>query len=637
MKKCLLSLLLVIVILSSILPLSNLKVNAANIEDDNVFLTQQTNYTCTLVSATMMVRRTAILAGLSNWESITESSMRAVAWKENAGLYYNFSYTLNGTKITVKGYENGLSGSYESRKTKLINLLDEHPEGVVIYNHSPAHAVLLTKYEESTDTFYCADPAPTVTRGQIPLSKCSLSGSGQENKITALETYWLVTSPSVSYTPITNADITNGTYYFSSFEYSTESSNYMYMKSDSNTTNTIGLTYGDPNDSSKFEIIRDGNYYLIQPTSTQKEYVLATYWKNGSSTQSGDEIALWGNDGDLSQRWIFEEYAGGYVIHPADRPSLVWTRENDKVILRPFESYTTQIWTLDCHHEFVYNHDDQNCTWVDPCATHWEECTKCGYKKAAQEHNWDSYVYTTDNTSIMYLESGHIKQCSTCGAMDLVDHNLEAFADSTYHWTECSVCNYKSEEIPHEMKFMTDSSSGYIVSLNGYHYYQCTVCNHSEKELCQFDNVCDTLCNICQSPNSLRAPNHQYASAHDNSKHWQECECGEKINEALHSYNITTDGNTTYYNCTGCEYVYTQTSSGETEVPATDSPSGNDPSNDESSSDRPSTDKPTSPSDYFVDAFKTGCGLTMNVSAMLIIAVIIISAIILKKNPSKTK
>ena len=236
-----------------------MKVNAANIEDDNVFLTQQTNYTCTLVSATMMVRRTAILAGLSNWESITESSMRAVAWKENAGLYYNFSYTLNGTKITVKGYENGLSGSYESRKTKLINLLDEHPEGVVIYNHSPAHAVLLTKYEESTDTFYCADPAPTVTRGQIPLSKCSLSGSGQENKITALETYWLVTSPSVSYTPITNADITNGTYYFSSFEYSTESSNYMYMKSDSNTTNTIGLTYGDPNDSSKFEIIRDGN------------------------------------------------------------------------------------------------------------------------------------------------------------------------------------------------------------------------------------------------------------------------------------------------------------------------------------------------------------------------------------------
>lgn len=488
MKRKMLTFLMACVLIASMIPMMLLEMNAASIEDDQVFLNQQTNYTCTLVSATMMVRRTAILAGLENWESITESSMRKVAWKEGAGLYYNFSYTLNGVKITVKGYENGLSGSYETKKAKLIKLLGEHPEGVVIYNHYPAHAILLTKYDESTDTFYCADPAPNITRGQIPLSKSSLAGSGQTEKISGLDTYWIVTSPDVTYDPVVNASVPDGTYYFSSHEYSQEEHSHMYMKNDSGSNNAIGLSGGETDESAKFEIKKDGNYYLLQPTTTQKGYVVATYWSNGSSTQSGDAIALWENDGDLSQRWIFEEFEGGYVIRPADNTGLAWTREGGRIILRPFESYSSQVWTLEdasvCVHDYQYKADAE----VTAQSNHWKECTKCGDIIEYRHHSWD--IVCLDNRvhavackvcgvalekDLHFYSSVCDPSCNGCDYLRDASHNFQVEYDSTHHWEAC-ICfgcdqtRDKSEHIyRHEIR-------------DGYEIYSCTGCEYSYRK-----------------------------------------------------------------------------------------------------------------------------------------------------------
>lgn len=135
----------------------------ADITADNVFLKQKTAETCTACAAAMMLRRAAILRGDSNWKSITESSVKSVAWAD--GLFWDFTYS----KFNV--VHGNLTGSASSKKSKLINLLKEHPEGIVLYysGGSKQHAVLLTHYEDGV--FYCSDPDWGKPDGIIPLNK----------------------------------------------------------------------------------------------------------------------------------------------------------------------------------------------------------------------------------------------------------------------------------------------------------------------------------------------------------------------------------------------------------------------------------------------------------------------------------
>jgi hypothetical protein len=161
------------------------KVNAATFDDINqsaVFVKQQAKDTCTLASAVMMVRRAAMATGNSNWAAITESSMKGTAWKNGSGLYYNFTYA--GIKVS-----NGKLYNNSSNVNKLIELLQSHPEGVVIYDYSKPHAILLTDY--TNGTFYCADPANSTPSGRIPITSASIT-------INSADAYWYVASPQVN-------------------------------------------------------------------------------------------------------------------------------------------------------------------------------------------------------------------------------------------------------------------------------------------------------------------------------------------------------------------------------------------------------------------------------------------------------
>ncbi len=166
-----------------------IEAEAATFEDINnssVFVKQQTNYTCTLASAVMLVRRAAMLTGNNNWASITENSMRGTAWLEGSGLYYNFTYA--GVSVKHASLPTGSSNT-----ATLINLLASHPEGIILYYHnsdySVAHAVLLTDY--TNGVFYCADPAKVngVENGRIPISKAWVVTISNANE------YWYVSSP----------------------------------------------------------------------------------------------------------------------------------------------------------------------------------------------------------------------------------------------------------------------------------------------------------------------------------------------------------------------------------------------------------------------------------------------------------
>ena len=169
--------------LSIIVPASAVSTN-----DSTVFLKQNTGSTCTLSAAAMMLRRRAILDGSSNWSSITESNLKPTAWVTGQGARFNYTY--NGVSVTTKSLKN-FSGD---KKEYFISMLSAHPEGIVVYNHSKPHAVLLTDYDATTDTFYCADPSTAAPNGRIKFLNSRIPGDTQDSKISNISQIWYIKS-----------------------------------------------------------------------------------------------------------------------------------------------------------------------------------------------------------------------------------------------------------------------------------------------------------------------------------------------------------------------------------------------------------------------------------------------------------
>ena len=145
--------------------------------DAGFYFKQSRGGTCTLASAAMMLRRRAYFDGLNAWTDVTENSVRSTAWSN--GLSHSFTY-----KEMQVGYAT-LPSSTAEKTQLLIKLLQEHPEGIVLYDRNQPHAVLLTDY--TNGVFYCSDPAGNISSGRIPLSSSSVSISGAS-------CYWYVTS-----------------------------------------------------------------------------------------------------------------------------------------------------------------------------------------------------------------------------------------------------------------------------------------------------------------------------------------------------------------------------------------------------------------------------------------------------------
>jgi len=163
------------------------------INHPEVFLKQVNgDMQCTLVAATMLIRRAAMLLGNSNWADITVDKVKQEAWVTNVGLKYTFTYE----GITVNKAAFG-----KDRVNEAIALLQQHPEGIVLYDQyrSPrSHAVLLTDYTDGI--FYCADPSDAVPCGRIPINVGLV-------KVEDSEFYYYVSSPSI---PAPTASITEG-------------------------------------------------------------------------------------------------------------------------------------------------------------------------------------------------------------------------------------------------------------------------------------------------------------------------------------------------------------------------------------------------------------------------------------------
>lgn len=174
LKKRLAALVLSLLLLVTCLP-------GALADDLNVdagfYFKQSRGGTCTLASAAMMLRRRAYLDGLTDWIDVTENSVKSSAWA--GGLSHSFNY-----KAMQVGYAT-LPSSNAGKTQVLIELLAQHPEGIVLYDRRQPHAVLLTDYTDGV--FYCSDPAGSVSSGRVPISSASISIAGAS-------CYWYITS-----------------------------------------------------------------------------------------------------------------------------------------------------------------------------------------------------------------------------------------------------------------------------------------------------------------------------------------------------------------------------------------------------------------------------------------------------------
>ena len=122
-------------------------------------------------------RRRAYFDGLDGWVDVTENSIKSTAW--SGGLSHSFTY--NAMHVGYATLPSGKAAKTEA----LIQILAEHPEGIVLYDRRQPHAVLLTDY--TNGVFYCSDPANGVSAGRVPLSSASISISGAS-------CYWYITS-----------------------------------------------------------------------------------------------------------------------------------------------------------------------------------------------------------------------------------------------------------------------------------------------------------------------------------------------------------------------------------------------------------------------------------------------------------
>ena len=155
--------------------------------DAGFYLKQSRSGTCTLTAAAMMLRRRAYLDGRSDWVDVTENSVRSAAWSN--GLAHSFTYK------SMKVLYATLPSDDTVKTQTLINLLAAHPEGIVLYDRTEPHAVLLTDY--TNGTFYCSDPAGNISAGRVPISEASVS-------LADSSCYWYIAEDQNAAVPTTN-------------------------------------------------------------------------------------------------------------------------------------------------------------------------------------------------------------------------------------------------------------------------------------------------------------------------------------------------------------------------------------------------------------------------------------------------
>ena len=221
MKKRFVSALLAVLMLVTMVPVTAMGISRADIDSNDLLAVKQPySGPCVIYACWYMARRRiAIESSIKNAKemSVSDFWISATGSSSEVSVKGKFNYKENRSAIThafqridlykssssdgksivtfasedqnIRAITNGqfiaqyTDGTTDSDKFKkiLIYMLDQHPEGVVVWAHNGknVHGILLTDYDKSTDEFYCADPAKGT--GRIKLTDSILCGGSYTN------------------------------------------------------------------------------------------------------------------------------------------------------------------------------------------------------------------------------------------------------------------------------------------------------------------------------------------------------------------------------------------------------------------------------------------------------------------------
>ncbi len=131
-----------------------------NIEDPELYYVKKYHSgDCVLCSNAYMIMRAAYYNGSEDFQKITNNLLRRYACTSKHGciMKHDYKFTFDGVTYRIKA--KSLSGKKSAKEKKLRDLLEEHPEGIVVRGaaRSGGHGILLTSYEDGK--FYAVDSA----------------------------------------------------------------------------------------------------------------------------------------------------------------------------------------------------------------------------------------------------------------------------------------------------------------------------------------------------------------------------------------------------------------------------------------------------------------------------------------------
>ena len=201
-------------------------------------------------------------------------------------------------------------------------------------------------------------------------------------------------------------------------------------------------------------------------------------------------------------------------------------------------------------HQHYYTDD-----WSSGSTTHWKECYYCKEvnQDTVADHTFDDWTITKEPTT---TETGSRERtCSICKytqeeTIPVHEHSYGDWQkDETQHWKECS-CGDKTEVGNHTFGDWTITKEP-TTTETGSRERTCSICKYTQEET------------IPVHEHSI----HDEAWKYDDTEHWQECSCGERLNVANHIYGdwretkpaTETEAGSRERDCTVCDYVQTET------------------------------------------------------------------------------
>ena len=195
--------------------------------------------------------------------------------------------------------------------------------------------------------------------------------------------------------------------------------------------------------------------------------------------------------------------------------------------------------------------------WQKDDTNHWKECS-CGEKLNVANHAYGEWSVTKPATETE--EGSKARDCTVCDhvqteTIPMLEHEHgihdETWKyDKTQHWQECS-CGEKLNVANHiygDWKVTKEATETEV----GSRERGCTVCEYVQVEI------------IPEIGHEHGI--HDETWKYDETDHWQECSCGEKLNVANHTYGdwkvtkeaTETEAGSRERGCAVCEYVQTE-------------------------------------------------------------------------------